>query len=566
MAEFIDLAQLLLIGRAAEQPVALAADGVLGFAAFAAEVARWRSAFAAQAGQRFALFFDDSARFAAALFGAWHAGKCAYLPADVLPATLARLRGEVDGFAGEVPGEPTVTPAANADAALWAPLDPAAVALVVYTSGSTGEPGAIPKRLGQLDAEVAALERCFGPRLADATVLASVSHQHIYGLLFRVLWPLAAGRRFAAGRLAFPEDIAAVLAASGPCALVASPAHLKRLPAQLPWAAGRASLRALFSSGGPLPDEALPDCRALLGRAPIEVYGSSETGGVAWRQRSDDAALAWRPLPGVAVRVAEGVLEVRSPHLPDAGWQPTADRAEARGEGFVLLGRADRIVKIEEKRVSLDALEQALRATGLVDEARVLALPGARTLLAVAAVPSEAGWALHDGDGRRALSQRLRTALASVAEAAVLPRRWRYLWALPANSQGKTTVAALLALFDPRRPIARLRAHGPAAATLELEVAPASPYFDGHFAVAPILPGVAQLDWAIRLGRELFALPPHFLRMEAVKFQQVIVPGTVVTLELTLKSPSAAERVLGFKLGSAAGAHASGRIVFGDAP
>ena len=66
--------------------------------------------------------------------------------------------------------------------------------LVIHTSGSNGEPVAIPRRLAQLDAEVRALQQAFGAGLDEALVLGTVSHQHIYGLLFRVLWPLAAGR------------------------------------------------------------------------------------------------------------------------------------------------------------------------------------------------------------------------------------------------------------------------------------------------------------------------------------------------------------------------------------
>src|SRR5262249_8163800 len=115
-------------------------------------------------------------------------------------------------------------------------------------------------------------------------IWATVTHQHIYGLLFRVLWPLAAGRPFAAGRLVFNEEIAHRVA--GPAVLVASPAHLRRLPETVDWSPVRAGLRAVFSSGGPLPPEAADATLALLGVAPVEVYGSSETGGVAWRQRA----------------------------------------------------------------------------------------------------------------------------------------------------------------------------------------------------------------------------------------------------------------------------------------
>src|SRR5262249_49086372 len=137
-----------------------------------------------------------------------------------------------------------------------------------------------------------------------------------------------------------------------------------------------AGLRAVFSSGGPLPPEAADATLALLGAAPVEVYGSSETGGVAWRQRARHGD-TWQPLPGIEFRVDGGELAVRSPHLPELEWFHTAARATLAADGmdgFELHGRADRIVKIEEKRVSLTALEQRLAISGDVAEARVLML------------------------------------------------------------------------------------------------------------------------------------------------------------------------------------------------
>ncbi|MDN3576328.1 AMP-binding protein [Chitinimonas viridis] len=560
MADFLALEQLLAVGRPAAMTVAVRQGQQLDFACLAQQAANWRAAFAAQPGRRFALYCHDSFTFAAALLGAWHAGVCVYLPADVLPATLARLRGEVDGFAGDIAGEDSLQPLPDTVVPDWPALERQAPGLVVFTSGSTGEPVAIAKQLSQLFDEVQSLAACFDTDMGEAMVLATVSHQHIYGLLFRVLWPLAAGRVFAADRLVFPEDIVAALAVNGDCVLVASPAHLKRLPDNLPWAAGKTSLRAVFSSGGPLPAEALPDCRRLLGRAPIEVYGSSETGGIAWRQRMNDGDLAWRALPGVKLQLDGEKLLVQSPHLAGTDWQRTEDRVSLLGDGFELLGRADRIVKIEEKRVSLTAMESALLATGLVAEVRVLPLSGLRLTLGVLAVPSAAGWALIDEQGKRALNARLRAALAELVEASVLPRRWRYAWTLPSNAQGKATEAALQAWFDPRRPAARLLSRTTGEASLVLEIDARSPYFVGHFPQTPILPGVTQLDWAVLFGRELFAIPAGFLRLEAVKFQQVIAPGSLVSMDLSWQAERGS---LGFKLTSAAGAHASGRIVFG---
>ena len=72
----------------------------------------------------------------------------------------------------------------------------ARAALTLYTSGSSGAPKPIRKTLAQFDAEVRTLEAQWGALVGDATMLGSVPHHHIYGLLFRLLWPLAAGRAF----------------------------------------------------------------------------------------------------------------------------------------------------------------------------------------------------------------------------------------------------------------------------------------------------------------------------------------------------------------------------------
>ncbi len=552
---------LMASARPAATPTARRAGQLVSFGEFRSEAARWCSAFAAAPGQRFALYFEDTLACAAALFGLWHAGKCAVLPGDVLPATVQRLSSYVDGFAGDVP--PACEPLhaiQGAGEEPWLPLDPQAVQLIVFTSGSTGEPAAIAKRLEQMFAEVRALQQAFGSRVsADAEVLATVSHQHIYGLLFRVLWPLASARVLHAERLTYIEDIAPTLDACAAAAvLIASPAHLKRLPEASP----DARLQAIFSSGGPLPDEAVPECIACLGHAPIEVYGSSETGGVAWRQRSTPAAVEWQALPDVQWRLQDGeVLEIRSAHLDTADWTPTADRAAATIAGFKLLGRADRVIKVEEKRVSLAAIEQALLATGWLIELRVLHLPGPREQLGIVAVLSHSGWQLHDELGKKTFASRLRGLLLLQLDASAAPRHWRFVSALPSNKQGKSTQEALQQLFDPRRPQPRILSVTSTGAELTMVVEAGQPQFDGHFPGHPVLPGVAQLEWAIQLGRECFAaLPPVFLSLEGLKFQQVITPGMRITLSLDFKPETGK---LGFRYSSARGQHASGRVLFG---
>ncbi|RZI43903.1 3-hydroxyacyl-ACP dehydratase [Herbaspirillum sp. HC18] len=57
-------------------------------------------------------------------------------------------------------------------------------------------------------------------------------------------------------------------------------------------------------------------------------------------------------------------------------------------------------------------------------------------------------------------------------------------------------------------------------------------YFSGHFPGLPILPGVVQVDWAIRFARQHFVIPGVFIGMKALKFTAPVQPDTRAVLEL----------------------------------
>jgi acyl-CoA synthetase (AMP-forming)/AMP-acid ligase II/3-hydroxymyristoyl/3-hydroxydecanoyl-(acyl carrier protein) dehydratase len=556
MAEFIPLQRLLATGRVDEHRVALRAGAPVCFPQFRDAVLGWQRSFVRSERSNWALYFEDSADFAAALFGVWHAGGCAHLPADARPATLARVAQRVDGFAGALPRElaPVGASATSATRETWSELDLDAEAVVVWTSGSTGDPLPVAKSLRQLAAETAALSVCWDSRLGDSRVLASVPHQHAFGLLFALLWPLAAGRPFATQRVAHWQDLRAA-AGDEPVTLITSPAYLKRLPL----GSAGAALRAVFAAGGGLPVETSEQSSKYLGIVPTEIYGTTETGAIAWRE-SGSTHSNWCALPGVELEVVHDSLRVRSRHLPDLSWHACADRVQWRDGGFELLGRADRIVKIEERRVSLEGVERELRSSPLVSDVRALVLAGKRAELAAVVQPSAAGWALIESGGRPALNRALQAVLVATLEHAVLPRRWRYVDDLPVDSMGKSSSAVLEALFDPRRPFTRVLAR--TASTVEMTVTfpGRSPYFDGHFAAAPVLPGVAQLEWIILLARELFDLIALPQRLEAIKFHRVVAPDTelLLTLEYSVDT-----RSLRYRIRTARQAVAGGRIVFG---
>jgi 3-hydroxymyristoyl/3-hydroxydecanoyl-(acyl carrier protein) dehydratase/acyl-CoA synthetase (AMP-forming)/AMP-acid ligase II len=481
----------------------------------------WRNAFTAADGQRFLIHSSDAFEFLSALIGAWQAGKCVLMPSDLQATSATQLGAAVDGVAGIqgglVPGSPS--------GAQWRTLDPEAVSLEVFTSGSTGHPVSIPKCLRQLDREVAALSALdLGP--ADARALGTVSHQHMYGLMFRILLPLATGRPFEAVRLQQVQDLSQFKAPEG-CVLVSSPAHLARLSI----VSSRCPVFSVLSAGGPLDEDAARACRDVLGVVPTEIYGSSETGAVAWRRRASADVAPWNPLQGVEFREEEGVLHIRTTQLPKLDWFRSADRVVATTAGFQIAGRADRTVKLDEKRVSLDAVERIAMQSGLLAKARALVLHGGRSILAVAALPNAVGYALAE-QGKRNLVDALLKHLRSAAELEVLPRSWRFVDPWPVTADGKTPASLLLERFDRRNPEFRVLSQDANACVVELWVSPTTPFFSGHFPQQSVLPGVAQIDWLVWLSQRLFGVRAGFAGLEAAKFRRVILPASRLHVHL----------------------------------
>ncbi|MFV3371561.1 AMP-binding protein [Pseudomonas sp. NY15435] len=478
-----------------------------------------------------AIHLEDAAELAIALYATWLAGAEAVLPADNLAHSRERLAPQIDAWIGDQPGDLDLAEL-NGPSLAPAELDLDSCRLALSTSGSTGEPKLIGKSLRQLSNEVRVLDNLWGAELGDAHILGSVAAQHIYGLLFRVLWPLSAGRAFLRRQIAFPEDLQRHSLAQPRFAWVGSPALLKRMGDNLDWPALRPVVR-VFSSGGPLPAEAAELLHARLGQAPTEIYGSSETGGIAWRQGGQ----LWQPFDGVTLSQDEnGALRIESTYLPPGETEQTADAARLGADGrFELLGRLDRIVKLEEKRISLPQLEAALAKHPFVSEARLGVVQENRASLGALVALSDVG--LHElrNGGRRALTQRLREHLADHCEALALPRRWRLLRRLPGNAQGKLPQSLVDELLHaPRSRDPEVLAHHEADGEqrFELEIPLDLAYFPGHFPKAPVLPGVVQVQWAQQLGRQVFDLPPRFGGMEVLKFQQLLRPGDLCQLSL----------------------------------
>ncbi len=551
-----------ILEHAPGEPVAVGPGGTLTASDLVADAGRVAGGLVGLEPGAVALHCSDRYLFTAALLGAWQAGRAVFLPQNGQPDTLRALREDPDvrillhERTGSAEGvhigallSRSVPPAP------WPEIDPGRHLVTVLTSGSTGSSQRCPKTGVQLLGEATVLARVFGVG-RGARILATAPPHHIYGLLFGVLLPLRAGGVIIRDTPLHAESVVASLRRYAATHLVSVPAHL----ATLAEVDDPPPLECVFSSSAPLPPSTSEALRGIGWRV-VEVYGSTETGGIAWKSGAEP----WRPLPGVSVSAAEdGRILLSSPFLPSGtGPHLGADLiSPVEGGGFHLLGRRDGVAKIAGKRVSLREIEDfLLRVPGVRDSA-VVVRPSSSPR-------GEEIWVAVAADGVTLAG--LRAALSAWLDPVAMPRRIRILHALPRGETGKLVHERLLELFrdaelPPTRTMEPLEERSSAGdgtdvRVLSFLVPPDLLYFRGHFDGDPVLPAVVQLDGLVlrqieRIWPELGA-PREALRL---KFKRPVRPGELLELRLQVH---ASRPAVTFEIVGEAGPCASGTLVFG---
>jgi len=319
----------------------------------------------------------------------------------------------------------------------WAPSSPLAQ---VLTSGSSGAPTEHVKSAGQLLGEARALVQLLALCESD-TVMATTASHHVYGLLFGVLAPLLASASIVVDDRCEPDAfhphrLAELAAETETTTLITVPAHLRSIIEAAPNLSG---IRRVVSSAAPLDPRDAKHFEDRFGIEVLDVLGSTETGGIATRR--PERSLYWTPLPGVEVSVDERqVLSIDSPWADGAPGKVTSgERAELLKDGsFSYLGRADGIVKVGGKRISLLEVENIARQIPGVDDAVAFAQPVASlrgTEICLVATP------------RTLTREELKSALRKELDPVFLPRKLRLLDSLPRDERGKLKRASLLELF-----------------------------------------------------------------------------------------------------------------------
>jgi 4-coumarate--CoA ligase (photoactive yellow protein activation family) len=521
----------LLAAHAPADPVCFGGPGARNAGQLLAFARRIAAALPAQGDAgRVVVACRDRYYFMASLLAALERGLQVTLPVNVQPETVRSLGSAPDVVAllHDQPGQAGLEvagleqPEQQSGASFRLPERTHEPSIMLFTSGSSGVPEPHSKALAQLVREANAHVIEFA--LQGCRYIATVPAHHIYGLLFSVLAPLLGGGSVLRQTPLFPRELCAAAARYDAQIVVSVPPQLFALAqdkdAPLP------RLARVFSSAGPLAPE-VHAALAARGLLVTEILGSTETGGIAFREQPQGV---WRPLRQVQVSIdASDTLCVDSPWLAADAPRPlrTADRAELAGEGFRHLGRADAVVKVGGRRIDLGDLESCLRAQPGVREARVLAVQGS-------GARGTALWAAIEGDPQQLRVADLRAALAARFDPVTLPRRYRIVDRLPRAESGKLTRSALLALFD----VWEFSFEAQPDGAVRVPVPHETGFVRGHFEGDPILPGVVQLNnIALAETRRRYPELGSVERVTRVKFKRIVLPGEVLLLTIERKAP-----------------------------
>ncbi|MBA3006104.1 MAG: AMP-binding protein [Proteobacteria bacterium] len=244
---------------------------------------------------------------------------------------------------------------------LWP--DPLAILL---TSGTTGTPKPVVKSVIAMLGEIESLRKVMNID-TDSCFVSTVPFEHMFGYSFGFWLPHLAQVRLDPKRVFLPIELKTLCNNSTtPLWIVTTPVHLR---AYVELKIKFKNIAGVVCATSPLSSALARQAAYCFGVPITEIYGSTETGAIAFRKRhaDEDQEPWWSPLPGMTIQLDEGgVAQCQSSHLD--GVIPLGDRIELDVTGFRILGRTGDIVKVYGKRQSRTALNNMISSVpGVVD-------------------------------------------------------------------------------------------------------------------------------------------------------------------------------------------------------
>ena len=390
----------------------------------------------------------------AAHLGVLALGACAVPLNPALSAPeRARMLARADLKALLGPDEPAPRRASPKLAAT--PSD--APSLLIFTSGTTGEPKGVPLSLRNLESNLADLAQTWELRPQDRLLHVLPAH-HVHGLVLALYGSVRARMTVVLAPRFDADACLAALASQRITVLMGVPTMYHRL-AHLPSVPPLPEMRLFVSGSAPLAPGDFARFDARFGHPPLERYGLTETLIVSSNPLRGERrpGAVGHALPQTELRLAEdGEIEVRGPSVMAGYWRDEDASAGVFRDGFFrtgdlgrrdeagylrIAGRKKELIIVGGSNVLPGEVERALEGDPEVEELAAAGVADAERGEVVAAfvvaVP---------GAEPGAIEARLRAHADAGLAPYKRPRLYRFLAALPRSHMGKVDRRALAAL------------------------------------------------------------------------------------------------------------------------
>jgi len=348
--------------------------------------------------------------------------------------------------------------------------------------------------------------------------VTTTTHEHLFGFTFHLMLPSLLGSKINERRINYPEDINIPDAV-----LVTTPSFLEVMrkynvqPAINP--------KIIITAGSKLENKTFDYAKSIAQRV-IEIYGSTETGIIAYRENPQDML---KPFRGIKILETTDDYTKISTEYSLKSPVIISDRIKLSKGMIEFEGRSGRVLKIQEKRILAQDIENFIKNSGFIEDVFCFEYDGK---LAAIGVPNKKGREFLIQNDKLELVKNLKKNLRSSSE--IVPQIWKFTDLIPQKTNGKIDKEKIIDLFklNLSLPLVLSRELSKNSAAFKLCFLNNSNFFKGHFTGYPVLAGVVQLFYVNFFAKSVFGIDCSAGQIRKLKFSNIIRPAQILDLIL----------------------------------
>lgn len=415
------------------------------------------------------------------------------------------------------------------------------------TSGSTGEPVLIKKYIYQMINEAKCIQNLLGSDFTNKNVCSIVPHHHMYGMTFAVFMPIV---------LNFPvaerSPLLENLSQLEENILITSPEFLKKvvLYNKNYISDEFRNIELIITAGSILDDNIRLALNNITNAKILNIYGSTETGIIAY-----DVGQGFYLFDSVVIKNINGENEI----ISDWSMPYTLkDNIVLNGNKLEIHGRNDRVVKIADKRFSLDMVETYIKNSDLIYDAYAYVV---NNRIGALISLTEKGKSLFKNAGKKGVVEDIEKYTSNTFGNNL--RYYKIVANIVRNENGKLLKKENDDLIHKHQELEFIQEkvekdEDNMTALFSAYVREDIQYFPFHFYSFPLVPGFIELDYIVKLAEKFGYDFSKINKISNLKFSSFIRPCDNMKVELIMSS-----NLVKFNIYTDVSKSASGSIKYG---